>query len=353
MTPASSAHATGPTQAFPKSGSLPVATAPGRRSRLGWVGESVGYVYVFLRGKLDAEERRRRLTEERTGAEALLSGAMSELGATVLQHGVTHADLTGLLEAIGRANAKREAAVADGAAADGLQQAEATRLTSEESAAQAEFSTSEKASRDADELVRVATSERRSVEAQLGKARDERARLQRAMTASPAPTPTRAGELAHQVARIGSEQQALEAQAARLDRELLEHRAKAAALNRTAAAAKAKLEGAIGARRRAAAAMAASIAGRQRDRGEAEREVADLTAELGRAAAAARPPHPSLLSGYQTVDRLNHTIAERGGQLSALAQSSGHYDGRKLLAGVGLLASGLIATAAALWAVLR
>src|ERR1043165_8576080 len=48
----------------------PPAPAP---SRLRWLGESVGYIYVYLRGKLDAGERRRRLGEERTGAEALLS----------------------------------------------------------------------------------------------------------------------------------------------------------------------------------------------------------------------------------------------------------------------------------------
>ena len=348
--PGGTAYPTAATQAFPKSGRLAAAR---RRSRLGWVGESIGYVYVFFRGKLDAEERRRRLTEERTGAEALLSGAVSELGAAVLQHGVTHPDLTGLLEAIGRANAKREAAVADGASADSLQQAEATRLATEEAAAQAEWSTSDKASRDADELLRATTTDRRSVEAKLGRARDERARLQRAASGNPPPTPSRAGELAHEAARVASEQQALEAQAARLDRELVDHRAKAASLSATTAKAKTKLESAVGARRRAASAMAASIAGRQRDRGEAEREVSELTAELGRAAATARPPHPALLAGYQTFDRLKQTIAERDGQLSALAQASGHYDGRKLLAGVGLLASGLVAIGAALWAVLR
>ena len=44
------------------------------------LGESIGYIYVFLRGKLDAGERRRRLVEERAGAEALLAGALNELG---------------------------------------------------------------------------------------------------------------------------------------------------------------------------------------------------------------------------------------------------------------------------------
>ena len=66
------------------------ACRPGRRGltrsarpaalALGWLGESIGYIYVYLRGKVDAGERRRRLTEERAGAEALLSGALNELG---------------------------------------------------------------------------------------------------------------------------------------------------------------------------------------------------------------------------------------------------------------------------------
>jgi hypothetical protein len=99
--------------------------------------------------------------------------------------------------------------------------------------------------------------------------------------------------------------------------------------------------------------MAASIAGRQRDRSEAEHEVADLTAQLGRETAELRPPHAVLLSSYQTVDRLSAAIADRSGQLSALEQAQGHYDLRKLMTGVGLLLSVLIAAAGALWAVLK
>ena len=98
------------------------------RSRLRWLGESVGYIYVYLRGKLDAGEHRRRLVEERSGAETLLAGALNELGQVVLREGIQHAELTGLLEAIGRAHARREAAVADTATSESLQQTEATRL---------------------------------------------------------------------------------------------------------------------------------------------------------------------------------------------------------------------------------
>src|SRR5579862_6345242 len=46
---------------------------------LHWAGDAIGYIYVYLRDKVDAGARRRRLTEERAGAEALLSGAVNDL----------------------------------------------------------------------------------------------------------------------------------------------------------------------------------------------------------------------------------------------------------------------------------
>src|SRR5215831_16532130 len=56
-------------------------------SRIGWLAGSIAYIYVYLREKLDAGARRRRLAEERDGAERLLSGAVKELGATILARG--------------------------------------------------------------------------------------------------------------------------------------------------------------------------------------------------------------------------------------------------------------------------
>jgi chromosome segregation ATPase len=340
-------------QAFRHAGMGTAKGAAARRSRLGWAGDSIGYIYVYLRGKLDAEERRRRLTEERAGAEALLSGAINELAQTVLREGITHPDLTGLLEAIGRAHARREAAAADMAASDVLQQAEATRLGAQESAAEAERSAADRALREAEEILRSATADRRAADTRLGRVRDERARLDREAAGNQTLTRARSAELAHEAEGLADEQDALEEQTARLDRELTDLRATGAALRTAAAAAKSKHEQAVGARRQAASAMAASIAGRQRDRSDAEREVAELTAQLGRATAEVRPPHAPLLSSYQTVDRLSATIADRNGQLSALEQAQGHYDLRKLMTGVGLLLTVLIAAAGALWAVLK
>jgi len=327
--------------------------APRPRSRAHWIGESIGYIYVYLRGKLDAGERRRRLVEERAGAEALLAGAVNELGLLVLRDGVQHPEVTGLLEAIGRAHARRESAVADTATSETLQQAEEARLGTQQTAAEEEWSRAERASREFEDIVRGATADRRTAETQLARVKDERARVTRDAAAGPAIGEARQAQLAHAVAGLAAQQRPLEEQVTRLDRQLLDLRSKAAALHDAAASAKAKLDEAVVARRHAASAMAASIAGRLRDRADAEREVAELTEQLGRVAADVRPPHGALLSSYQNIDRLRETIGDRSAQLAALVQARSHYDHRKLLTGVGLVATMLIATGALLWAVLR
>jgi peptidoglycan hydrolase CwlO-like protein len=326
-------------------------TGPGKSpTGIRWAGDAIGYIYVYLRDKLDAGERRRRLIDERAGAEALLTGAVTELASKILREGIQHPDFTGLLEAIGRAHARREAAAADLTAADTLQTAEAARLTAQEEAAEAEWRASDKASRDADEILRGAADDRGSAGVRLSRVRDERARLAREMTGA---SNARAAQLAHETVALADEQRALEELTDRLDRQLADLRDSSNALRAAAGAAKAKLDQAVAARRAAASAMAASIAGRQRDRALAEREAAELTEQLGRAAADIRPPHGALLSTYQTIDRLTATIADRSGQIAAIEAMQAHYDQRKLLTGVGLLTSLLGATAAAIWAVLR
>jgi hypothetical protein len=337
-----------------QSGGFGAPTMPAPpRSRLRWLGESVGYIYVYLRGKLDAGERRRRLVEERAGAETLLAGALNELGQVVLREGVQHAELTGLLEEIGRAHARREAAAADTATSESLQQTEAARLASQQAAAEGEWTAADSASRESEQILRAATADRRTAGARLARVKEERARIARDMAERPTLGDARAAQMAHDEAGLATEQRALEDNTGRLDRQLADLRDKAAALRAAAAAAKAKLEQVVAARRQAASAMAASIAGRLRDRGDAEREIEELTAQLGRVASDVRPPHATLLSGYQNIDRLTDTLADRTAQLAAIEQARGHYDHRKLLAGVGLLTCMLVGTAAALWAVLK
>ena len=349
ITGRSTGRSTAPASGWPTTAERTLADRPKRG--LSWAGDAIGYIYVYLRDKVDAGARRRRLAEERTGAEALLSGALNELAAAVLREGVQHPDFTGLLEAIGRAHARREAAAADLEAAETLQQNEATRLGALVEAAEGEWMANDRTSREADEILRGAAEDRDTAGARLARVKDERARLTREMSNNAGDA--RAAQLAHDAVGLAAEQRALEELTERLDRQLADLRDNSASLRTAAAAAKAKLGAATAARRDAASAMGASIAGRQRDRAAAEKEAVDLTEQLGRTAAEIRAPHGALLSSYQNIDRLTETIADRGAQIAAIEQMQAHYDQRKLLTGVGLLTSMLIATAAALWAVLR
>jgi chromosome segregation ATPase len=333
-------------------GGAPAPTA--HRSRVRWLGESIGYIYVYLRSKLDAGEHRRRLLEERSGAETLLAGALNELGQIVLRDGIQHAELTGLLEAIGRAHARRETAVADAATSESLQQNEATRLANQQSDAEAEWAAADKASRESEQILRAVTGDRRTTGARLARVEDERAKIERDTSDESGPVgDARLAQLAHDAAGLAAEQRALEENAERLDAQLADLRARSATLRDAAAAAKAKLDQIVAGRRQAASAMAASIAGRMRDRVDAEREISDLTAQIGRVAADVRPPHAALLSAYQNIDRLTDTISTRSAHLAAIEQARSHYDHRKLLAGLGLVTCMLVVISAALWKLLK
>jgi hypothetical protein len=327
----------------------------GSTSRLVWAGQSIGYIYVFMRGKMAAGERRRRLGEERDGATTLLAGAIRDLGATVLREGVQHADLTGLLEAIGRAEARREGAIADLAASEHQKTVEEGKLAERETALEADWKSADGASREADDVLRAATGEHATALARLRRVRDDRARLEReAEAAESAPGgETRIAHLKHESEGLGAEARGLEEQTARLDKQLADLREKSAALRGTAGAARAKLDEAIASRRQSAAAMAASVAGHVRDRATAEREGADLTEQLGRAALQARPAVSSLLSVYQRIDRLHETIVDRSREMEALERAAAHYDQRKLFTGVGLVTFLLAVGVAGLWWSLR
>lgn len=324
-------------------------------SRLGWFAGSIAYIYVYLREKMDAGERRRRLVEERDGAERLLGGAVKELGLTILAEGIQHPDLTGLLEAIGRADARREAAASDIVASEKLLAAEEGRLGAHELVLESEWTASDKASRDAEELTRGVSRESQETATRLARARDARTRLERDADAAEAAEggKQKAAHLRHEAAGVRSEEEALEAQGARLDHQLVAMREQSSALRAAAQAARAKLEQSVATRRSAGSAMKASIAGHSRERANAEREVAELTEQLGRAGAQSRSVAPSLARLYQSIDRLEETLSDRTRQITAIDQAQAHYDHRKLLTGVGLLTSIFALAAAVLWIALR
>jgi hypothetical protein len=346
---------TGPQTVAMTPGALSSSRSDAPSSRLVFAGQSIAYIYVFLRGKVAASERRKRLMEERDGAETLLAGAIRDLGSLVLRDGVQHPDLTGLLEAIGRAEARREGALADLAAAEHQKTVEEGRLADRETALEAEWKVADGASREADEVMRAATAEHAAALSRLRRVRDERARLEREAEAAET-TPggeTRIVHLRHESEGLVAEARTLEEQTSRLDKQLADLRDKSTALRTSAGAARSKLDQATAARRQAAAAMVASVAGHVRDRADAEREAAELTVQLGRAALQARPAVSSLLSVFQRIDRLQETIVDRTSALAALERAAAHYDGRKLFTGLGLVTVLLAAGVATLWLTLR
>ncbi|HVR64470.1 MAG TPA: hypothetical protein VMU50_21365 [Polyangia bacterium] len=339
---------------------------PGRAERvarglwatLSWIAGSIAYIYVYLRGKLDAGERRRRLVTERDGSQRLLAGAFKDLGTAILREGIGAPDLTGLLEAIGRAEARRESALADIAASENMQAAEDGRLGAQESALEAAWRTCDAARAEADELLRPVTAQSQDVAARTARVRESLATHERdAQVAAAQPDgAARAAHLRHEAAALSSELGALQAQAARLERELVGLRERSASLRAVTAEARNKLEAAVTARRAAAGSMGAGIAGHTREQSEAEREIGELTEQLGRAAAQARVDlreQAPLRPLYQRIDRLKETIGERSTAIAALDQSLAHYDQRKLLTGVGLAAGLVVVTVGVLWVVLR
>jgi hypothetical protein len=343
---------------------LTMAGTPGALSRgaaavgkpptgLGKAVGSIGYIYVFVRGRVAAGQRRRRLGEERDGATTLLAGAVRDLGATVLREGVQHPDLTGLLEAIGRAEARREGAIADLAASEHQKEVEEARFAEREVVLEADWKSADAASRGADEVLRAATAEHEAAFNRLRRVRDERARLEReADAASQQPGgEARMVHLKHESEGLLAESRTLEEQTSRLESHLADLRDRSAALRTAAGAARSKLDEATATRRQSASAMAASVAGHVRERASAEREAADLTEQLGQAALVARPAVSSLLSVYQRVDRLQETIVDRNSELAALERAAAHYDQRKLFTGVGLsvFLVGAIVTGVWLW----
>ena len=163
-------------------------------------------------------------------------GALNELGQVVLREGVQHAELTGLLEAIGRAHARREAAVADTATSESLQQTEAARLANQQTAAEGEWTAADSASRESEQILRAATADRRTAGDATG-ARQGGARAHRRATSRSARRSATRARRSWRTTRPGcaTEQRALEEKIGRLDRQLADLRDKAASLRDAAA----------------------------------------------------------------------------------------------------------------------
>lgn len=289
--------------------------------------DSVRYVFVYLRGRLDADARLRRLAEEREGATRLVSGALAELGQAVLAEGVNSPELTGLLEAVGRAQAQRETALAEIASTESFRAAEETKLGAIETSVRSELQACERGGEEAERALRQIEEERRKL-----------------IGAANASGGTGAAEKAQENAATALRR-------AHLDQQYDGTRERAAALRAAGLAARGKLDQATAIRRQALAALTASITGHARERAEAEHRIGELQTQIGRVSWNLRLADPRLVPRYERLDRHQQTITERDRQIAMVEKLAGRYDRRKLGIGIGLLA-GIVVVATLLLGVL-
>ena len=259
------------------------------------------YVFHYTRGRLDAEGRRRRLVEEREGAIRQVEGALFELGQVALVDSPSMGpELAERVAAVKRTQARREAAIADLAAAEKFQAAEDLRLGLAEAAAESEWKACEAGAAETERLLRQFEAERRD------------------------------------------------------DDHFHATRERAAALRASTVGSRTKLDQVIASRRQVASSMAASRAGHARDRAEAERQIRELTVEIGRAVRKGASSGSAAAGALRDrLERLEALAAERGREIILVERSLGRFDNRKLAAGVGLLAAVAVVLVLVLWVILR
>ena len=338
---ADAGHTPGRTTEFAATVALPEVRAGGANTpvsatggtatgslRGGW--QAVTYVFAYVRGRIHAEDRKRRVAGERRGAERLIEAALAELGAAAIAAPTRPAELGEAAAAVASARQRRESAVADLANAEKLQAAEDLRLGLDQAAAETEWKA---CTRGADELDRM-----------LRELEDERRQLDPGDSRSPA-----AGDVAATPADSRARAQKLAA----LDEQFNTLRERAAALRASTTAARAKLDHATAARRTAASAMAAGLAAQTRARAEAERGVGDAIANAGRRALQLRLAIPDLVPRYARIDRLQQTITDNDRAVGNLDRHLGGYDDRKLVIGSILLVVALALVGALIWALAR
>ena len=293
---------------------------------------AVGYVFTTIRGRLDAEERRRRLTAERDGALRLSEGTLTEVGQTVLAQNLTGPRLNELRETAQRLAKRREGILADLAATEKFQAAEDLRLGLLEATAETEWKNSDASVEEAEAALKKNDAERRE-------AKDALARHDAARAAGTAVSP--------------SEREALEQRRVQLDEQQRTLRERAAALSASQSALQARLDQAAAARKHARAAVAASLAGRQRERAQTEDDLRNVTARIGAQAIESRLPSPHLQGAYERFDRLADNVRAAEAELARVESLRVGLNHRRFAAGVGIIVGLTTTMIVALWKLIR
>jgi len=290
---------------------------------------AVHYVFTTIRGRLDADERRRQLADERDNALRLSEGTLTEVGQTVLAQNIASPRLDELRWTAQRLTNRRAVILADLAATEKFQAAEDLRLGLLEAAVETEWKTSDASVRAAEAALKKNEAERREV-------KDALSRYDTANTPPPS-----------------SERLVLDQRRVQLDEQHRALRERAAALSASLSALQARIDQASAARKQARAAVAASLTGRKREREENENDLRNVTARIGAQAIDSRLPSPHLQGAYQRFDRLADTVRAAEAELARLETLRGGLDRRKFATGVGIIVVITTVVILALWKLIR
>jgi len=289
---------------------------------------AVHYVFSTIRGRLDADERRRQLTAERDNALRLSEGTLTEVGQTVLAQNIASPRLDELRWTAQRLANRRAVILADLAATEKFQAAEDLRLGLLEATVETEWKTSDASVRDAEAALKKNEADRREV-------KDALSRYDTAHSAGVAPSPPERRELDQRRVQLDEQHRSL--------------RERAAALSASLSALQARMDQATVARKQARAAVAANLTGRQRERAENENDLRNVTARIGAQAIDSRLPSPHLQGAYQRFDGLADTVRATDAELARLENLRGGLDRRKFAVGVAIIVVIPTAVIVALW----
>jgi hypothetical protein len=315
---------------------------------------AIPYVFEVARSRRSLRRRRDLLVSEQAGDEQRLAEVFADLGAAVRKAGVKAPALEPLLASIAAAECRRDKALAAAAETRRLHQAEDAQLATREAEFTAEWEKADQRASDAEAILAETTGERLGVATALARLTEARKRLdgdadERAAVTAPRPAAAEARALAEGLRRqsvaLATAEPPLQEQLSALDERLADLRKRAESLRGDASAKRARRDAVSEGRRQAGADVEGALAGHGREQADAERQSQDLTGQLGRAAARAKPFAPSLQDSYARLETVEETSDARQRTLDEIEHELLSFDERKLYAGIAMLA---IAAAAAL-----
>ncbi len=316
------------------------------------IATAVPYVFELVAARRKLRTQRARLVDLQANDEPLLTAAFADLGAAVRKADLHHPALDPVLTLIAASDHRKSSAVSASGEATRQHEIEDRRLATEEAAFLADWQPADQRAAELEGVRDDTLGECKGTTAALARLQETRQRFEAEAVEREAGAASRpalaegrafAAGLRRQVAALAPAESDLKEETSALDERIIELRARAEAQRTEATAKRVRLDGAIAARRQVATDLQTSLASQAREQAEAEREIHELTQQLGQVAARARPFSPALQDAFLRLDNLQDTNQARRNDLDQLDATLASYDKRKFRIGVAMLGAAAVA----------